>query len=198
MKSTTSFKSSVVLELGTDLSEAFNSKRYKKLISNVYAFLSEKYKLNLSSVSTTENSELDKWECRVSVYGNKIYRFDFSNQLAIETPQIKKNLESLETAIRRNLDLLIEKGVMNINALKKESSKESYRIFYIYYSERGDRKKAFHWLKKLSSFNDRRYLTRLALAYKDGKGCKQDPVQAQKIFHKINTLENNNDTWEPF
>lgn len=198
MKCTTDFESPVVLELGTDLSGAFNSKRYKKRISNVYAFLSEKYKLNLSSVSTTENSELDKWECRVSVYGNKIYRFDFSNHLAIETLKIKKILESLETAIERNLDLLIEKGVMNINALKKESSKESYKVFYIYYSGRGDRKEAFHWLKKLSRFNDHGYLTRLAFAYKYGRGCKQDLTQALKIFHKIDTLENQNNTRKPF
>lgn len=132
----------------------------------------------------TDTNTIGPWDFLVFIYGVKIQSGTIDKKTRNWTKRFQK--EILENLIENSECYDNHFFDIEINSLKKKFSYDSYaKLYNYYYRVENNRAAAFHWLKKLSYFNVPKDIRNLSNAYRNGRGCPVDVIQARKLSKKL-------------
>lgn len=175
----------IKIELGYSLiSIVMEEKLRKKFLTSLEEFRKEvkkQEKINLPELHIWDNGELSPIQYRIIIFGKVTRNIYFYHRKNLE----KQVLDDLRYHLSQNLFYFKEDFKDNaekLNIMLHEQSREAYQFLYRYYTNiEPDKKKAFHWLKKLSYFECPNDIRALASCYANGDGCEQDWIQNDKL-----------------
>lgn len=175
----------IKIELGYSLiSIVMEEKLRKKFLTSLEEFRKEvkkQEKINLPELHILDNGELSPIQYRIIIFGKVTRNIYFYHRKNLE----KQVLDDLRYHLSQNLFYFKEDFKDNaekLNIMLHEQSREAYQFLYRYYTNiEPDKKKAFHWLKKLSYFECPNDIRALASCYANGDGCEQDWIQNDKL-----------------
>lgn len=175
----------IKIELGYSLIYiVMEEKLRKKFLTSLEEFRKEvkkQEKINLPELHILDNGELSPIQYRIIIFGKVTRNIYFYHRKNLE----KQVLDDLRYHLSQNLFYFKEDFKDNaekLNIMLHEQSREAYQFLYRYYTNiESDKKKAFHWLKKLSYFECPNDIRALASCYANGDGCEQDWIQNDKL-----------------
>lgn len=175
----------IKIELGYSLiSIVMEEKLRKKFLTSLEEFRKEvkkQEKINLPELHILDNGELSPIQYRIIIFGKVTRNIYFYHRKNLE----KQVLDDLRYHLSQNLFYFKEDFKDNaekLNIMLHEQSRAAYQFLYRYYTNiEPDKKKAFHWLKKLSYFECPNDIRALASCYANGDGCEQDWIQNDKL-----------------
>lgn len=175
----------IKIELGYSLISIVTEEKLKrKFLTSLEEFrkeVKEQEKINLPELHILDNGELSPIQYRIIIFGKETRNIYFYHRKNLE----KQVLDDLRYHLIQNLFYFKEDFKDNtekLNAMLHEQSREAYQFLYRYYTNiEPDKKKAFHWLKKLSYFECPNDIRALSSCYADGDGCEQDMIQYDKL-----------------
>lgn len=175
----------IKIELGYSLiSIVMEEKLRNKFLTSLEEFRKEvkkQEKINLPELHILDNGELSPIQYRIIIFGKVTRNIYFYHRKNLE----KQLLDDLRYHLSQNLFYFMEDFKDNaekLNIMLHEQSREAYQFLYRYYTNiEPDKKKAFHWLKKLSYFECPNDIRALASCYANGDGCEQDWIQNDKL-----------------
>lgn len=175
----------IKIELGYSLiSIVMEEKLRKKFLTSLEEFRKEvkkQEKINLPELHILDNGELSPIQYRIIIFGKVTRNIYFYHRKNLG----KQVLDDLRYHLSQNLFYFKEDFKDNaekLNIMLHEQSREAYQFLYRYYTNiEPDKKKAFHWLKKLSYFECPNDIRALASCYANGDGCEQDWIQNDKL-----------------
>lgn len=160
------------------------NKRFQNLIENFRIEVKQQKKIEIPAINFVNNTGLSQKEYRIIIYGKIIA----DTHLYSKDNMDRAVFYGIERYLRKYLfyfdkDFLVTQE--DLEALSHCQSREAYRILHYYYSTISpDKKKAFHWLKKLSYYGCDIDIQLLILSYRKGFGCEKDSIQAEKLESK--------------
>lgn len=175
----------IKIELGYSLISIVTEEKLKrKFLTSLEEFrkeIKEIEKIDLPELHILDSGELEPIQYRITIFGKVTRILSFYYRKNLE----KQIFDDLRYHLIQNLFYFREDFKDNtekLNAMLHEQSREAYQFLYWYYTNiERDKKKAFHWLKKLSYFECPNDIRALASCYATGDGCEQDWIQNDKL-----------------